>query len=223
MKIVVIHGEDTARSRARLEEVVDRVKAKGYEVVRLSGQEKTNLTESTRFQSLFGTKQLYLLDDFDPAIFLKFITSSVRDSEIDIIAYFSKEVGKLVLKGLPPGSKLEKFDIPQKLWTFLDSFYPGNRKILLKLLHEAVTTNAIEMVVAMLARQLKDVYWVKLEPTTFAGPPWRLGKLKNKDRSFSITQLRKVIRLVAKSDYESKTGQADLLTSLDLTIIKELE
>ena len=163
MKIVVIHGEDNVKSRNRLEEVLTRVKYKGYDLIKVAGK-KVNLTETTRAQSLFGQKQLFVLDEPDVADFGEFIKDQGEISDASIIAYFGKEVGRLTLKYLPKGAKVEKFDIPHKLWAFLDSFYPGNGQASLRILHEALVGNPIEMILALLARHVRDLYWVASEP-----------------------------------------------------------
>ena len=222
MKILLVHGEDSVKSKLRLEEIVHNIKEKGYEVKRIGGKENVNLQEVTRLQSLFSQKTLYVIDDVDPRIFQNFVTKQKKTLEVDVIAYFSKEIGKTILGNLPKGAKVEKFDIPQKLWTFLDSFYPSNVKLILDLLHQVVEKNAVEMILAILSRHLRDIYWVKTEPKTFNAPPWRIGKLKRQSERFSVQKLKKIISLLAEADYNSKIGKVDLLTSLDLIIIKNL-
>ena len=51
----------------------------------------------------------------------------------------------------------------------------------------------------------------------------KISKLKSQSSKFSEEQLKKIIDLLAKTDVEVKTGKADLILSLDLTILKQLE
>ena len=50
-----------------------------------------------------------------------------------------------------------------------------------------------------------------------------LAQIKAQAKKFREGQLKKLINSLAKIDIDAKTGKADLVTSLDLIIARELE
>ncbi len=89
--------------------------------------------------------------------------------------------------------KVELFELPQLLWKFLDN-------ITVEGLHKILETQAPEYILAMIAWKFKQNY------------------LKNPSEKNA-----KLISDLAKIDVDAKTGKADLLLSLDLLILKQLQ
>ncbi len=89
--------------------------------------------------------------------------------------------------------KVEKFELPILLWKFL-----GNMTI--KGLHELLKTQAPEYIMAMIAWKFKQNY------------------LKNPSERNA-----KLISDLAEIDIKSKIGKANLLLSLDLLLLKQLQ
>ncbi len=88
--------------------------------------------------------------------------------------------------------KIELFELPQLLWKFLDN-------ITVKGFHELLKTQAAEYILAMMAWKLKDKY--RRNPTP--------------EVSFMISEL-------AEIDVKAKTGNADLVLSIDMLLSKRL-
>lgn len=124
---------------------------------------------------------------------------------------------------MPKDFKMEKFELPKILFTFLEAFYPGNSTRALKLLHDLTQTQAIELTFFMISRQMRDLYWIKIDPNSNHFQSWQASKLKSQTAKFTIDQLEIIISLLSDIDIKVKTSKADLLTELDLLIVKQLE
>jgi len=212
MNIIVLHGDDTAKSYERLMKFVNVAKKRNWEIV---------TDDFPNTPSLFGTDRLIIYRDF------RLLTASdIKNFDRfdgTLVVYHEGTLPQTFLKRMPKDFKMEKFELPKILFTFLESFYPGNSNRVLKLLHELTDTSAVELVSFMLARHFKDLYSVSVDPKTTAYPSWRLTKLKSQVCKFKIGDLEKLISLLSDIDIRVKSSKADLLTELDLLIVKQLE
>ena len=92
-----------------------------------------------------------------------------------------------------PKAKIEKYDLPKLLWKFLDNITLSN-------FHEIIKTEVIEFVFIMIAWKYKKKY--------LSSPTPGVGQM---------------IERLAQIDIDVKTGKSDLLTALDLLIIKHIQ
>ena len=212
MKIIVLHGDDTTKSYDRLTKFIDTAKKRGWEIV---------TDEFPNTPSLFGTDRLIIYRDF--SLLTKRDIKNFDRFTGTLVIYHEGILPQTFLKLMPPDFKMEKFELPKLLFTFLEAFYPGNLERAVKLLHALIESSAIELIFFMLARHLKDLYWVSIDPKTSNYPSWRLGKLKSQAGKFGEEKLTQIISELADIDIVVKTSKADLLTSLDLLIVKQLE
>ena len=212
MKIIVLHGDDSAKSYERLMKFVETAKKRSWEIL---------TDEFPNTPSLFGTERLIIYRDY------KLLTSKDIKNfdrfEGTLVIYHPGDLPQTFIKQMPKDFKMEKFELPKILFTFLESFYPSNSQRSLKLLHDLVKNTAIELIFFMLARHLKDLYWVTIDPTTNQYPSWRLSKLKSQANKFTVENLKLIIKNLADIDILVKTSKADLLTELDLLMVKQLE
>jgi hypothetical protein len=212
MKIIVLHGEDSAKSYSRLSKFMDTAKSRGWEIF-------TDQFPNT--PSLFGTERLIVYRDYK--LLTKNEIKNFDKFDGTVVIYHDNEVPALFLKQLPKETKIEKFDMPKLLFAFLESIYPENSKRALTLLHEVIKTEAVELVMFMLSRQLRDLYWVKKDPSSTGFPPWKLNKLKSQANKFSESQLAQMLDNLSVIDIDTKTSKANLLTELDLMLVKQLK
>lgn len=212
MKIIVLHGDDTAKSYERLTKFIDTAKKRSWEIV-------TNEFPNT--PSLFGAERLIIYRDYK--LITKQDIKNFNRFDGTLVVYHEGVIPVTFLKSLPKDTKIEAFALPKILFTFLESFYPGNSTRCLKLLHELVKTDAVELVMFMLAIHIRDLYWVTIDPSSSQFPSWRAGKLKQQANHFTIQQLQDIINKLAQIDIEVKTSKVDLLTSLDLLVVKHLK
>ena len=225
MKILTIHGDYTVKSYERLQEIVKDSKKRGWKVERISIRDTLSLPEKITSQSLFGDKSFYVVDEFNSLKKADFDWLKKKNDRLEgfLVLYSGGTVGKRTLNKLPHGYKVEEFKLPKYIWKLLESFYPGNAKNTLELLHEVVKTEHEGFVFVLLARQMRDVYWVSLDDTSVPYPSWRVGKLKGQAKKFENGQLEKIIKELAEADIKAKTSKADLIDSLDFLIATHLE
>lgn len=223
MKITVLHGDYIVKSRDRLITIINGVKKRGWEVIRVD--EKKSLSESLVSSSLFGKESLYVSESpgkFTPTD-LSWLKQNSSEMDLNFLIWHKNKIGVKVKNTLPKDAKIEEFKLPQRIWSLLDSIYPGNAKISLNLLHEVSQESPLEFVFALMARQMRDLYWVSNDPDSLNYPSWRKSKLKNQADRFSTRRLKRIISLMSQADIDSKTGVATLSTSLDLILAAQLE
>ncbi len=109
------------------------------------------------------------------------------------------------------------------IFKFLEAWRSGNAPGCLRLLHGVTEREPVELVVGLLGRQLRDLYWVKSGGKGLAYPDWRAGKLKKQAAGFSEKELGAMIAELAEIDVKAKRSEVEILPSLDLMIMAALE
>lgn len=194
MKIIVLHGEDTNKSYERLKKFVDVAKERSWEVVFLDDS-TLSIKENLSSSSLFGGERFFILKDIKKLgkKEIEWINKNIDSLSGNLIIYHEGTIGAILLKSLPKDIKIEEFKLPQQLWNFLDN-------ITVEGLHKIIKTEPIEFIFIMIAWKMKKRYLASPSP-----------------------KIAKIIEKLAQIDYSVKTGKADLLLSLDLLIIKDLQ
>lgn len=203
MKIIVIHGDDTVKLYERLQRFTEEAKKRNWQITDYSFDEVSN-------QTLFDDEKFFILRDYKKLT--KTDVGNLTKYSGNLIIYHEGKIPALFIKTLN-ATKIESFDLPQKLWSLLDN-------ITIKGLHDVVKTEAVEMVFALIASRFKDLYWV-----TFGNPPypsWRISKLRSQAQKFKKEDLENIVIELAKIDVDAKTGKANLLSSLDILLAKRL-
>jgi DNA polymerase III delta subunit len=223
MKIIVLHGDDYTKSSIRLKTFKDVAGKRGWEYQQISDI-TTNIAEVLFGQSLFVKDKLVVIDEpkLINASIAKWINNNYKKHETTLVIYSDKKLSAPFLKTLPKDIKVEEAKLPTKLWTFLDSFYPGNSTSCIKLLHEVVEKYPIEMVFSLLAKQTRDIYWVLIDEKSFPQKGWRASKLKVIGNKFGTKKVEDIIKELAEIDVKSKTSDVNLLNLLDFVIIRTL-
>jgi len=225
MKIYLIHGEYSAKSYEKLNEYISKAKEKNWKVVKIN--EKTGLStqESLSSIDLFDTKKVYVLDNL----------TKLQKKEIDwinkncdelsgiLILYSNTKLNTTLINKFKNVSKKEEFSLPQNIFSFLESFYPGNSKISINLLHKIIIKEKIEFIYFFLSKHLRDLYWVKTSPSNIPYPSWRVEKLEKQASKFSLKQLKDIVNSLSEIDIKSKTSNLNLNDLLDLLILRKLE
>lgn len=223
MKIIVLHGDDTKKSFERLEKFVEAAKQRLWEVSYLDNGE--SIREELSSPSLFGSERFYILRDIK--LFGKeemiWINKNFESLAGNLIIYHEGELGKTFLKALPKSIKIEEFKLPVLLWNFLDGIYPGNPAKNVKQFHQLIETEPPEFIFTLISKLFRDLYWVKVGASNLPYQPWRVSKLKAQSSKFNLNQLKKIIEKLSEIDIEVKTSKADLVSSLDLLLLKLLE
>lgn len=224
MKIVVISGEDTAKARERYSQIISGVKKKGWDIMRISTDDKISVGEKLTGSSLFPEEILYTIDDIKKFAIadIKWIGKNADKYEGSLLIYCSGALPATVKNALPKDSKIENFELTKIIFVFLESFYPGNGKRILELFEELLKDNPIEVIMLMLARHLRDLYWVLEGGKGMSLPSWRAQKLKAQAMKFTKENLRDTISSLAEIDIKSKTSDVDAKFLLEILIAEKL-
>ena len=209
MKVIVLHGEDIEKSYTRLKKFIDTAKERNWEIL----YDEISLTPS-----LFGQDRLTIVNDFR-SIDKKLLVRATGT----LVIYNEGEVGKTFLKGLPKDAKIEEFKLPKLIWNFLESIGPGKSEKIVRDFHKIVEREPAEFVFSLIAKQFRDLYWVKTDSRSTGFPSWKTSKLKNQASGLTPDRLQELINYLAEIDIDIKSGRADLVSSLDLFFLKHLQ
>jgi len=225
MKILVIHGEHTLNCYHRLQEIILKSKKNGWNIERISSNSTLSLSEKLSAGNLFQRDVLYVLQDLEKVSKrdLNWLKKKSKKLEGFLVILIKRKALKTQLNLLPEGFKIEEFQLTRYLWKFLDSIIPGNSKKVIELLHIVLKVEPVEFIFSLLAKQIRDLYWVKIDEKNLPYPAWRVGKLKSQARSFKKGQLKKIIQDLSEIDIKAKTSKVSLTDSLDFLFATHLE
>lgn len=183
MKVIVLHGIDTKKLYNRLTVFINEAKKRGWEISDFDLNKINNY-------GLFSQSYLFVMRDYKD-LNLKDL-EKVKDIEGNLVIYHEGKITKDFLENLKP-DKIETFELPQKIWTFLN-------RITVSGFHEIIKTEAPEYILSMIAWKLKQNY------------------LKNPNNENAG-----LIMKFANLDVISKTSKTSLINLLDLFIAKYLQ
>jgi DNA polymerase III delta subunit len=225
IKVILVHGDHIEKSQERIKTFIDVARKRGWVIQRLNDSKNQSLPEQLTSVPLFQEERLYLLEKVTSVgkKDLVWLKNNHKRLSGNLIIYHQGYLPKRVLSYLPKPDKEEVFEIPRKIWKFLDSFYPGNYLKTINLLHEVLENENPEFVLALLGKHLRDLYIAKEDPSLLEYPTWRTKKLISQAKKFKKQKLGEIIESLAKADYESKTSSKNLVFTLDLVIVTQLE
>ncbi len=223
MKIIVLHGDDERKIYGRLQKFVDVARIRSWEVVNI--EDTALFRENISSASLFGGERFFILKDASKLVKKDFewIRKNEPNLSGNLIIYNEGYIAKKILDSLPKDAKVEEFKLPKLIFNFLETLIPGNSQKSLKLLHQIIERDAPEMVFMLIVRQFRDLYWAKVDADSMPYPDWRILKLKSQSSKFSGDLLKGIINKLAEIDIEVKTSKAEIVSSLDLLMVKQLK
>lgn len=224
MKIIVLQGDDEKKLYERLTKFIETAKARSWEVAYLDDKQ-LSVQEQLSSTSLFGVDRFFIIRDITRLgkKELEWIGKKLDELSGTLIIYHEGTISQLILKALPKETKTEEFKLPVILWNFLDNLYPGNSERSIKQFHQIIEKQAPEFIFTLIAKLFRDLYWVKTDEGSLPYPIWRVGKLKPQASKFTINNLQLIINKLAEIDIKVKTSRSDLVSELDLLIIKQLK
>lgn len=224
MKTIILHGDDERKLYARLAKFIETAKSRSWEVAYLDDPIHS-IQEQLSSPSLFGAERFFIIRDTSRLgkKELEWISKNVSDLSGNLIIYHEGYLSQTILKALPKESKIEEFKLPVILWNFLDNIYPGNSAKIIKQFHQLIEKEAPEFIFTLIAKLFRDLFWVKTDAVTLPYQSWRVGKLKAQSSKFTGDQLKTLIEKLAEIDVKVKTSKSDIISELDLLIIKQLE
>ena len=225
MKILILHGDNQVESRARLNELVSESKKKGINIINIDGAsvKKPEFLTLARSQNLLGATNLLVIENFftnkNAGEILKKLTEDQEAISNSCLFWEAKQIPATKIPQ-KPFVKVEEFKIPQVIFKLLDSITPQNKKQALMLMQEKQVRNNAEFFFVMLARQVRNLIWVKEDPQSMQTPAWQKGKLKSQADKFSDLALRNTQSKLLEMDYSAKTSNLpeSRMASLDMLI-----
>jgi len=224
MKIIVLHGDDYPKSFERIKTFQKVARDRGWEYQKVSDA-TSNIPEIISGQSLFVTDKLVVVDDVKllNSKVIKWLEKNHKSYVTTLVVYADRKLPATLLKSLPKGTKIEENKLPTKLWTLLDSFYPGNTKRFLELLHEVCEKEPVELIFSLLAKQVRDMIWLLNDEASFPNKGWRATKLKQMATKFGKEKLRTILNDLSEIDVKSKSTDSELIDLLDFMVVSKLE
>lgn len=223
MKIFVIHGDDTQKSYSRLIQFINSAKKRGWEVVYIEGDSSNSLRDVLSTPSLFGDERFFVIkdvkriDDRD----IEWVNKSEKISG-NLVLYSDKKILTTLIKKFQKIEKIEEFSLPFLVFKFLDYLYPNNLRQVLSTFKELLDSQAPEFLFSLISKHFRDMYWTTLKDKP-SYPSWRLEKITRQATKFKSQDLRQILNDLAKIDFKSKTGQANMAEELDLLLVTKLK
>ncbi len=229
MKLLILHGDDQVKLYDRLEKFIQTAKKRSWEIAYLD--DVPSIKEALSASSLFGNERFFVLRDIKKLgkSEIEWLKKKAPELEGNLVIYHEGYIPVGITKGITTDVKnghtavIEEFKLPKIIFSLMDMIRPGNSTQVIKTLHKIVETEPVEFVFVLIAKLMRDLYWAKTDLSSMPYPSWRSSKLKNQADKFTINNLQLIISELSEIDVRVKTSKADLLSSLDLLIIKSLE
>jgi len=145
-----------------------------------------------------------------------------QEHEIAVILWESKEIDKKQIAKLKKATT-KLFSYPKTLFQLLDAVQPHNGKNIINLFHQTLQTEAVELILFMLTKQVRILLALTDNGKTSPNPllkgegndsidevkriqSWQMGKLQKQAKLFSVAQLKYMHSKLYEFDLGYKTG-----------------
>lgn len=180
MKSTILHGDNQVLSRKKFIVLTTLAKKENLELVRLDWNkaEDKDLHSLSLSQSLLANGVCVAVENF--------FTGNTKWAEIiagldltktTFIFWENKALTPAIQKKLEFKFLVQEFPIPKTVFNFLDSLFTNNKNNIINLFEKARIGNPDEMLLVMMARQIRLLYWASIEPDTLTLPDWMKNKL----------------------------------------------
>ncbi|MDH5533187.1 MAG: hypothetical protein OEX81_02030 [Candidatus Pacebacteria bacterium] len=221
--MIVIHGENTAHSRKKLQELITQAKTNSTAITRLEAKRLTaaSLQEAMGGNSLFGEDKLIIIEEIHslPASKRKKeLIEQIANSGLEnLILYEKRQLTATMLKKVGNPQVFE-FKISNTLWKFLDQIGGPDKTKIIKLLRESISQNDEFFVYTMIIRQIRMLITAK-DGGVIKGAPFMITKLKGQANRFTLEQLLKTHQQLFNIDIKQKNSQLSLSLGQELDLI----
>lgn len=220
--IVILHGEDTANSRARLHQIKNSLK-NSQTIFLGSTTPQEEFDKHLWGNSFFGEEKLIVFEDYfssQKKISTKILEAIPKNKTV--IFYENSQLTPVKIVKLAKIARIENFKPPSLLFTFLDSLLPKSKTaqiLLAKLTNEKgilwhLQNRLFLMILAVHGLSLQQIE--KIAGRKLA--TWQWVKIKNQTAKFSQDTLLNFFTATLKVDQMIKEGRTNLdehvLTSL---------
>jgi len=213
--ITLLHGDDIVASRQELTQRIQEAKNDGKELRWLDGRTLTNLSlaQAIESPSLFGGELLVVIDGLFRTFgkkekristFTDILKRSAQTTET--ILWEEKEIIKSLIALLGSQSSIKLFKTPVIIWELLDSIRPGNRRVLIPRLQQALAHHAAELIFTLLVRRVRQLIIVRDGKKPEGLQEWQVMRLTRQAKSFTMGKLLTMEKRLLEIDISIKTG-----------------
>ncbi len=224
--LTIICGEDSASSRRYFQSMRQEYAKKGYELIDIAKNEFENISiKILEHSSLFFDQRVFFSDNL--VKYLKKNRSKAKLSEIDSLVT-DKSVIWLNWEELstreitnPKKAIFKEFKMPESIFVFLDSLYPGNLRKTSDILSKISETLEEGFIFAMVCRHVRSLLLAKSKQGGMALPIWQKGRLIQQANYWDERKRIGVYRGLAKLDSAIKTSANafGILKSLEVLLM----
>jgi len=216
------------RDSLRMDEYYLEFRKNYSEIVPIENLFPQTVEEKLGTTGLFSEKKLFVFKN----IFAKQIrlgkVSQNLDQLLKVLARFSDRAILFIeedekklkyYKQYFPNILTKEFKVSQVLFTFLDSFKPGNFADCFRYWQKAQLTDAPELIFFLLKRRLRELLAVRQNELRGNYQPWYLAKLKSQSQAFETAKLLKIYHSLFNFEVGQKQGIQPLKVSQALETI----
>jgi DNA polymerase III delta subunit len=220
---IILHGENTIKSREKLVQIISDLKINKKSVTRLEAKklDLANLEEELAKSSLFGEDETIVIEEIHSLPRSKKKDSLIQllsNTDRDIVLWEKRNLTPTMLKKFPQ-ARTEIFKISNTLFSWLDIFHPKTpAQKNLESLDKAIKSNGDYMCFVMLIRQIGLLIHVK-DGGRPAGPPFMVSKIKKQASYFSMEKLLDIHRDLFEIDRKMKSSQSFMSMKQELDIL----
>src|SRR5690554_3314821 len=115
MKITVIYGDDTLASHKRFLQIIDGVRARGWEIVFLN-RVGNGIAESFAGNSLFEANKLFVLES--TKLDLSWLRKNFETFDSNLLIYIDGQIPRNLQFIKPKHARFEEYKLPKTIFTF---------------------------------------------------------------------------------------------------------
>lgn len=226
MNSYLLHGENHPESRKKLSLLVEEAKSRAWEVIEVNGQKGASIDLGLFSGNLmmFGAGRCLVVENFfsnnKKALQTVKELLSNKDDQLIFIFWEAKAISPAIVRPLAKYLRIEEFKISKALFNFLNSVSPGSSRNALSLLQKVKKESPPDMLLVLLARQIRLMYCLFNDPGGLRLPDWQRKNLEKQAKEFSPEKLLLLHAQLLELDRKNKRSQLpeDLQSSLELLI-----
>lgn len=206
--MILLHGDNTVKSRDELVLIRKKWSDGGMEVVVLDGTkaELSEIKQNLESSSLFGADRAVVVEGL--------LTSKKSKRQEEIIEYLAAEnasnvalweAKKLDGRKIKKFGEVKEFTVGKLMFVFLECMRPKNNRQMTELFQKVVVTDAPELVFFMMTRQVRML--LEVLSGEYKGPGWLRNKLMSQARAFGEDGLLDLHAKLFEIERKIKTGR----------------
>lgn len=227
--MIIIHGENTAESRKKLDDVLKgRKNIKRFDGKLLKADNIPLLFESTE---LFSEEKIIVIENCKalPKKSFESILSRTVPRDIELIFWQDGSFDTRLIKKFP-SAVVYAFPLPKFFFSLLDNLAPGKGKYLHSVYIPLLESFVPEQVLFAMIKRVRQLLVLKTgigsEYEEIAKmSEWQKGKLQSQARLWTLSQLQQFYTKLYATEVGIKTSNipTDLKTHIDIIILSELQ